>query len=81
MAHSYWGLPEIVRAIAANLVSDKAKGSAVALASCCKSLEEPALGEVWRSLSNLAPLVTCYPLEIWDFEVVENLVVSTTRRL
>jgi len=76
MAHRCWGLDEIVRAIAESLVSDlKARASAVSLASCSKSLEEPALGEVWRNLSSLAPLVKCFPPEVW--EVKEEKLAST----
>lgn len=77
MAHRCWGLDEIVRAIAANLVLDKAKTSAVSLASCSKSLEEPALGEVWRSLSSLAPLVKCFPPEVWETRDEKLVSVST----
>jgi hypothetical protein len=65
MVHRCWSVDEIVRAIAANLVTDEAKASAVALASCSKSLEQPTLEEVWRCLPNLAPLVQCFPPEIW----------------
>jgi hypothetical protein len=79
MAHRCWALDEIVGAIAANLVSDKAGASAVSLASCSKSLEKPALGEVWRSLSSLAPLVKCFPPEVW--EVKEEKLASTTSDL
>ena len=78
MAHRCWALDEIVRAIAVNLVSDKARASAVSLASCSKSLEEPALGEVWRSLSGLAPLVRCFPPEVW--EIKDEKLASITKR-
>ena len=77
MAHRCWALDEIVRVIAANLVSDKAGASAVSLASCSKSLEEPSLGEIWRSLSGLAPLVRCFPPEVWEVKG-EKLVSTTT---
>ena len=76
MAHKCWGLDEIVRDIAACLVSDQARASAVSLAICSKSLEEPALGEVWRSLSSLAPLVKCFPPEVW--EAKDEKLASTT---
>ena len=66
MAHRCWALDEIVRVIAANLVFDKGRASAVSLASCSKFLEEPALGEVWRRLSSLAPLVKCFPPDVWE---------------
>ena len=76
MAHRCWSFDEIVTAIAANLVTDRAKASAVALASCSKSLQEPALGEVWRSLHGLVPLVQCFPPEIWKVLVKENKLAS-----
>ena len=79
MAHRCWGLAEIVRAIAANLVSRKAMASAVALASCSKNLEEPALGEVWRSLSSLVPLIKTFPPDVWELE--DNLLASITSGL
>ncbi len=60
MAHKCWALDEIVRTIVANLVADRARASAVALASCSKSIEEAALKEVWRNPPNLAPLVKCF---------------------
>lgn len=74
-------LDEIVRAIAANLVSDRARASAVALASCSKSVEEPALGEVWRSLSSLAPLVKCFPPEIWEVKDEKLASPQRTRKM
>lgn len=77
MAHRCWELDEIVRIIAAHLVSDEARASAVSLASCSKSLEEPALREVWRNLSSLAPLVKCFPPELWEIEG-EKLVGTKT---
>ena len=75
MPHRCWALDEIVRAITANLVASEAKSSAVSLASCSKSLEESALGEVWRHLSSLAPLVKCFPPDIW--ETRDEKLVST----
>jgi hypothetical protein len=79
MAHRCWALDEIVRVIAANLVLDKANASAVSLANCSKSLEEPALSEVWRSLSSLAPLVKSFPPEVW--EIREEKLASTAMDL
>jgi hypothetical protein len=77
MAHWCWSVNEIVRAIIVNLVKDQ-KSAAVALASCCKSLEEPALEEVWRSLSSLEPLVKCFPPEVWEIRGKERKLASTT---
>ena len=79
MAHRCWAVDEIVRAIVANLVRDEKRASAVALASCSKSLEEPALGEVWRSLSSLAPLVKCFPPDVWEFVGREGTLASEFR--
>ena len=79
MVHRCWGLDEIVRSIAAHLVLDEARASAVSLASCSKSLEEPALTEVWRSLSSLVPLVKCFPPEVW--EIKDGKLVSVATRL
>lgn len=77
MAHSIWALNEIVNSIAANLVIDRATVDAVALASCCSSFVEPVLCEVWRSLSSLAPLVKCFPPEIW--EIKDGKLASSTK--
>jgi hypothetical protein len=77
MAHTYWALAEIVSAIAAHLVSDEAKASAVALACGSRSLEEPALGEVWRSLSSLAPLIKSFPPEAWSTATGEPASIAT----
>lgn len=79
MTHRCWELDEIIRAIAAHLVFDKARASAVSLASCSKSLEEPALGEVWRGLSSLTPLVKCFPPEVW--EIRDEILASTGTHL
>ena len=68
MAHRCWEFDEIVGSIASHLVSDEARASAVSLASCSKSLEESVLGEVWRSLSSLAPLVKYFPPEVWEVD-------------
>ena len=76
MAHGSLGPNEIVTLIAANLVSDKATASAVALARCARSLEEPVLCEVWRTLSSLTPLVKCFPPELW--EIRDGKLASTT---
>jgi len=78
MAHRCWAVNEIVSAIVAILVRDGKKASAVALASCSKSLEEPALGEIWRRVSTLVPLVKCLPPEVWEIRVKERKLASTT---
>jgi hypothetical protein len=80
MTHRLWAINEIIRAIALNLVTDQAIRSAVALACCSKSLEEPALGEVWRSLSSLVPLVKCFPPEVWGVQIKDNQLASDNNR-
>jgi len=78
MAHRCWAVDEIVRAIVAILVRDQKKASAVALASCSKSFEELALGEIWRRVSSLVPLIKCLPPEVWEFRNKERKLASTT---
>lgn len=81
MAHRCWALDEIVRAIAANLVTNWATASAVALACCSKSFEEPALGEIWRRLTfldGLDPLIKCFPPEVWEIRGEDRKLASTT---
>lgn len=78
MAHRCWAINKIVRAIVAILVRDRKKASAVALASCSKSLEEPALGEIWLRVSSLMTLVKCFPPDVWEFRDEERTPASTT---
>jgi long-subunit acyl-CoA synthetase (AMP-forming) len=77
MAHRIWAVYEIVGEIASILVYDRQRKSAVALAMCSKSLEDPALAKVWRNLSSLSPLVRCFPPDIW--EVIEGKLASGFR--
>ena len=44
------------------------------LARSCKALHEPALRSLWADLSNLTPLVKCFPADTWCVE--ENELVS-----
>ena len=77
MAHRCWAVNDIVSLIIENLVRDNGRASAVALANCSKSLEEPALREVWRMLDSLVPLVKCFPPEVWEIRGKERKLAST----
>jgi len=39
------------------------------------------LGEVWRSLSILAPLVKCFPPEVWGIQGKDRKLASTPMSL
>jgi hypothetical protein len=78
MANRCWAIDEIVRTIAADLVMDDARASAVALACCSKSLEEPALAELWRSIKDLQCLIKCFPPDVWEVRGEERKLASTT---
>lgn len=57
---------EIVREIAQELVAVKAKGSAAALACCCRSLESVVLDTLWARQSRLNPLLKILLGDGWN---------------
>lgn len=50
-----------------------------ALARSCKALHEPAVHSLWADLSNLVPLVKCFPDDSWTVEDNEIVRKSHTR--
>ena len=66
--HNCLSVDGILRLFTGELVASKAKATAVALACCCKSFEEPALDALWEIQSQLAPLLRCFPREVWEEE-------------
>jgi hypothetical protein len=66
--HACLSIYEIIRIIARELVALEAKATAVALASSCKSLEDPVLGESWRTQDRLLPLLKSFPGDAWKVE-------------
>jgi len=47
------------------LVASGAKATAVALACCFKSFEDPLLDTLWEIQDRLTPLLNCFPQEVW----------------
>ena len=64
--HACLNVDEIVRLIAQELVaSSGSPGSAVSLACCCKSFEDPVLDMLWAKQYYLPPLLKSLPGDVW----------------
>jgi hypothetical protein len=57
---------EILTFIACELVASGGKASAVGLACCCKSFEDPVLDALWETQDGLLPLFESFPRDVWD---------------
>jgi len=57
---------EIVRLIAYELVGSRAKATAVALACCRKTFEDPVLDALWETQEKLLPLLKSLPGDVWN---------------
>lgn len=66
--HPCLAVDEILRHFACELVASGAKATAVALACCCRSFEDPVLDALWEAQNELAPLLTCFPRDVWEEE-------------
>ena len=66
LMHVCLHVDEILRLIARELVVPGAKGTAVALACCCKSFEDPVLDTLWETQTRLFHLLKSCPGVIWD---------------
>ena len=66
--HPCLKVDEILRLLARALVGSEAKATIVALARCCKTLEEPMLDELWETQDRLTPLLESFPPDIWEGE-------------
>jgi len=64
--HACLNVDEIVRLLACELVASGGKGSAVALACCCKNFEDPGLDALWEAQDQLRPLLKSLPEDVWD---------------
>jgi len=64
--HPCLNVDEIVRLIAHELVASEAKDSAAALARCRKAFEDPVLDTLWETQSQLSPLLTSLPGDVWN---------------
>ena len=76
--HACLNVDEIVRLIALELVAFGGKATAVCLACCCKSFEDPALDALWATQESLLPLLKSLPSDVWK-ESGYNVGVPTTR--
>ena len=65
MPHQALGIDEILREVAARVV-DTHPPTAVSLACCAKSFEEPALRTLWETQTQLLALVKTLPPDCWD---------------
>lgn len=64
--HACLNVDEIVRLVASELVAYEEWTTAVALACCCKSLEDPVLDVLWETQDGLSELLKCLPEDVWD---------------
>ena len=66
LMHRCLNVDEIVRLIACELVASGGKATAVHLACCCKSLEDPVLDTLWATQFDLSNLLGCFPGDVWN---------------
>ena len=59
-------MDEIVMLIACELVTSRAKATAVALAVCRKGFEDTVLDVLWGSQEELLPLLKSLPGDVWN---------------
>ena len=64
--HRCLNVDEIVRLIARELVISGGNATAVRLARCCKSFEDPVLDALWTMRFNLSTLFKCFPGDVWN---------------
>ena len=64
--HVCLDVDEIVRLIAHELIASGGRGTAVGLACCRKSFEDPVLDTLWATQVKLLPLLKCFPGEVWN---------------
>ena len=62
--HPCLNVDEILRFIARELV-ELEKATALSLACCCKSFEDPMLEALWETQDRLLPLLESLPEDVW----------------
>ena len=75
--HPCLSVDEILRLLAYKLVESEAKATAVSLACCCKSFEDPALDALWETQDELLPLLRSFPGGAWKTEAGQFVRVLT----
>jgi len=63
--HACLNVDEIVRLIAHELVVSEGGASAICLACCCRSFEDPVLDALWAKQWSLLPLLKSFPGDVW----------------
>ena len=66
--HPCLNVDEILRLLAHELAWSKAKATALSLACCCKSFEDPVLDVLWGTQERLLPLLKSFPGDVWKVE-------------
>jgi len=64
--HACINVDEILRLIACELVASGGEATAVALACCCKNLEDPVLEVLWGTQERLYPLLDTFAEGVWN---------------
>lgn len=64
--HACLCVDEIIRLLASELITIGGRGTAVALACCCKNFQDPVLDELWKVQDQLPPLLRSFPRKVWD---------------
>jgi len=64
--HPCLNVDEIVRLVACELVASRGEGTAVGLACCRKSFEDPVLDTLWETQDRLPPLLKSLPGDVWN---------------
>ena len=78
LMHPCLNVDEIARLIAHELVASGGKATAVGLACCCKSLEDPALDALWAKQVSLLPLLKSSPGDVLWSGIECTVSISTT---
>ena len=66
--HHCLNVDEILRLLACTIVASGAGATAVVLACCCKSCEDPVLDVLWVTQDCLFPLLKSLPGNVWKVE-------------
>jgi len=77
-------MDEILRLLARELVVSEEKATAVSLACCRESFEDPVLDVLWKSQDLLLPLLKSFPGDVWKVEAgrfVSSLTACISLRL
>ena len=75
--HACLHVDEIVRLIAWELVSSEGRATAIALACCCQSFEDPALDALWETQYQLTPLLKTFPEDKYTVSAQVSHVISS----